>query len=318
MHHNAAIIGLGNMGRRMLLYMTRHDMFTVSAAWDPDAAARDAVRRSHPDLSVVEAAPDAIGADATDVVYIACPPAAHKGHVLAAAAAGKAVFCEKPLGVDVAESRDLVARIEEMGTPNAVNFSFAGRANTRIVEDRIREGALGRVHGVDVRHDLAEWPSGGQKGAQWLAKRAEGGFVRENITHFIYLSERLFGRARLTSAHVRFADDGGAETHVLAELECGGVPISIAGGCRGVGPKRWEFTVWGSRRSYRLQDMFGLVSSDGGAWTDELAHVEDPERDGWDRQLDDLAALVAGEPSPIPGFREALTVQVIVEAILDS
>ena len=40
---------------------------------------------------------DAIEADATDVVYIASPPADHKGHVLAVAEAGKAVFCEKPL-----------------------------------------------------------------------------------------------------------------------------------------------------------------------------------------------------------------------------
>ncbi|MCH8809412.1 MAG: Gfo/Idh/MocA family oxidoreductase, partial [Proteobacteria bacterium] len=59
---------------------------------------------------------------AHEVVYIACPPAAHKEYALAAIEAGKTVFCEKPLGVDVAESRALVARVEESGTPNAVNF----------------------------------------------------------------------------------------------------------------------------------------------------------------------------------------------------
>jgi predicted dehydrogenase len=48
--------------------------------------------------------------DGADVVYLACPPAPRKAYALSAANAGKAVFLEKPPGIDVAGSRDLVAR----------------------------------------------------------------------------------------------------------------------------------------------------------------------------------------------------------------
>jgi len=58
-----------------------------------------------------------------ELVYLACLPVPRKAHALAAAGAGKAVFLEKPLGIDVADSRDLLQRLEAAGVPTAVNFT---------------------------------------------------------------------------------------------------------------------------------------------------------------------------------------------------
>jgi predicted dehydrogenase len=97
-----AVIGLGVMGRRMLANMAAHPCFAFSGVWDPDEAASRQVAHDFPDIPIAPG-PDAIvGSPDTDHVYVACPPAWHKGHVLAAAAAGKPAFCEKPLGIDVA------------------------------------------------------------------------------------------------------------------------------------------------------------------------------------------------------------------------
>ena len=62
---------------------------------------------------------------ASDCTYIASPPASHLEHARAALAAGKSVFSEKPLAVDVADAAAFVA---EAGNRGAVPAAEAGRA----------------------------------------------------------------------------------------------------------------------------------------------------------------------------------------------
>lgn len=50
-----------------------------------------------------------------DAVYVATPAYLHAEHVRAAARAGKHVLCEKPLGMTVAEAKEMIALCKEMG-----------------------------------------------------------------------------------------------------------------------------------------------------------------------------------------------------------
>jgi predicted dehydrogenase len=317
MQHRIAIIGLGVMGQRMLSNMTAHDRFDVVGAWDlnPDSCAE--ARTAHPDLHIAEMPDEIIGDAETDVVYIACPPAAHRDYVLSAVAAGKAVFCEKPLGVDLAESRDLVAQVEQSGLANAVNFVYASATGVRAIEKELADGTLGDLAGVDLRLHFSKWPRAWQESATWLGLREQGGFIREVLSHFVYLSERLFGPAQLRNASLRFPPGGErAETHALVDFACGGLPVSVAASVGGAGPDRVEYTIWGSARSYRLYDWYWLSSSDGDTWTDELAKLEDPRQDAYMCQLDNTAALFDGGPHDMPDFRAALSVQEFIEKVL--
>ena len=319
---NIAFIGLGIMGHRMLTNMTAHGGFALVAGWDPSPAARDKTKAAFPALPLVETAAAAIADPRTQVVYIACPPGAHAEHALAAVAAGKTVFCEKPLGVDLATSRALVQAVEDAGAPNAINFPFADGEAANTIDAALKDASLGAIAGADIRLHFSRWPRDWQENAAWLAERAEGGYVREVFSHFVYLSQRLFGPAKLIDASARYpADPKLCETHFLARLDCnhqngGGVPISAAGSAGGTGPDQVEFTVWGAQRSYRLWDWNRLQSSDGGPWRDELTGLENPRQDGYRRMLDNLRAFLAGEPHNMPSFRDALAVQEIVEAIL--
>ena len=312
-----AFIGLGIMGHRMLTNMTAHGGFTLVGGWDPSAEAGARTRAAFPGLDIAETPQAIIENLATQVVYIACPPGAHKEHALAAVAAGKAVFCEKPLGVDLAESRALVARVEEAGAKNAVNFPFADAQAANTIGAALKAGELGAIAGADVRLHFARWPRDWQADALWLAERAEGGYVREVFSHFAFLIQRLFGPATLMRAALRYPEDRSlCETHVLAQFDCAGVPVSLAGGTGGTGPDQVEFTVWGEKRSYRLWDWNRLKSSTGEAWRDELTHIADPRQDGYRRMLDNSLAFLEGRPNTMPSFREALAVQELVEAIL--
>ncbi len=67
-----AIIGLGIMGRRMLVHMQLHDHFSPLSLWDPDPAACDAARALAPEAEIMTSADAAIRN--SDLVYLACPP----------------------------------------------------------------------------------------------------------------------------------------------------------------------------------------------------------------------------------------------------
>ena len=317
MLHTVSVIGLGVMGQRMLGSMAVNPQFSAVSAWDPDADARAHTRALYPEIRIADSPEDAISAQDTGVVYIACPPVWHKEYALTAMQAGKAVYCEKPLGIDVAQSRDLVEQARAAGIVNIVNFSLASAAAVTEVEARLQAGALGDLAGIDVRVHFSQWPREWQMDASaWLSYREQGGFTREVLSHWVYLSERLFGRAELRSAAARYPGDELSETHVIAELQAGGLPVTIAGSVGGAGPDRVEYTIWGSRQSCRIVDWNRLFSSDGGEWQPQLTHIDDPRKLGYQLQLDNAAAAIAGASHSMPDFADALSVQVLIEAIL--
>ena len=212
------------MGQRMLDSMARYPGFEPVCAWDPDEGARQRTAALYPDLRIASSAAAAVEQDGVEVVYIACPPRWHRQHALAALEAGHAVYCEKPLGVDVDESRSLAQRAKASGRVNIVNFSLASALATADIESWLAGGDAGEILGIDVVLHFSQWPRAWQMdAARWLGYRAEGGFAREVLSHWIYLSERLFGRARLDGARVRYPAgvEGVAETHLQAALTIG-------------------------------------------------------------------------------------------------
>jgi predicted dehydrogenase len=318
MPHTVAFIGLGVMGQRMLGSMALSPHFSARTAWDPDAGACARTRELYPDIRIADSAVDAIEAPDVDVVYVACPPIWHKEYAAAAMASGKAVYCEKPLGVDVAESRALVEGVQAAGVVNIVNFSLASAAAVREVETRLAAGDVGEIQGVDVRVHFSQWPREWQvDAADWLSFRQQGGFTREVLSHWVYLSQRLFGALELRRAAARYPGGDGAETHIIAELAAGGLPITIAGSVGGAGPDLVEYTIWGNRQSCRIFDWNRLFVSDGGDWEPQLTHIEDPRQLGYQLQLDNAAAAIAGEEHSMPDFGAALAVQVLIEEMLE-
>lgn len=316
--HRVGIVGLGTVGQRTMANMVAHDRFTVTRGWDPEPSACKSAVAGFGELAIAEGPDGVIGADDVDLVYIACPPLNHCEYVLAALERETAIFCEKPLGIDVAESRDLVDKVEASGPPAAVNFVYGAAPGGTELQARVREGRLGEVVGAELRLHFATWPRDWQAAASWLEKREQGGFVREVISHFVFLAHRLFGRVAVVDAHVLYPpeDDEGAETHVLARLDCDGVPLSIVAMSGGAGPDVVEFTVWGAKSSCRLIDWYHLAVSDGEDWSELRTQVQNPRQDAYMCQLDNLAAMLEGQPHTLPGFREALAVQETIEELL--
>jgi len=317
---SVAIIGLGVMGQRMLTNMDTYGGFHLRAGWDPSDAACQQACAIVPEFLIAADPHEIINAAETDLVYIACPPAHHKEYALAAINAGKAIFCEKPLGIDIEESRKLVDAVETAGVKHTVNFSLASAAAVEFIEHGLAEGKIGEVRGVDIHLHFSTWPRDWQVPAAWLSERAEGGFVRETFSHYAYLTQRLFGPMTLRNTHTRYPDDRiSAEIQSMAALDCDGIPVSFSGGIGGIdssGADRVEFTIWGSNSVYRLYDWNRICTSSGDGWTDQLTEFEDLRQEGYRRALSNIGKLMRGDPHSLPTFRDALGVQEIVEAIL--
>ena len=309
------IVGLGIMGRRLLGAIRRHPGFEPGPLWDPSEAARERAGGIAPDATIAESAA-AVIAEA-EVVYLACPPVPRKEYALQAAAAGKPVFLEKPLGVDMAASRDLVERLSDAGVPSAVNFTQAASPALAEIRRALQAGEMGELIGVDILVNYAAWPRAWQAEADWLRFRAEGGFTREVLSHFLFLSARLAGPLRPVWARPSFPEQELAETHLLARLESGnGAVVSILGTVGGALPDRQEVTVKGSRRSYRIADFYQLEVSDGGPFAVARVPDGDAREEALHAQLSELAICVAGQPHGLASVEEALAVQQWIEALL--
>ncbi|WP_146347948.1 Gfo/Idh/MocA family protein [Phaeobacter marinintestinus] len=313
---SVAVIGLGIMGRRLLEHMVLHPGYTPVALWDPDAEACRAAAGVAPDARVTASPQAAIAA--ADLVYLACPPVPRKAYALEAAAAGKAVFLEKPLGVDISQSEELVAGLAAHGVPAAVNFTQAAGSALTGVADAAQSGGLGNLVGADIVVTYAAWPRAWQKTADWLRFRDEGGLTREVISHFLFFSERILGPLSVVWARPSYPTDPAlCETQMLARLEnADGLPVTVMASVGGAQPDRQELTIKGEAASRRISEFYIDAVSHGGPFDELAARPTDPRANSLKAQLDDLLLCIAGQPNRLATPHEALRVQKLVETML--
>jgi len=86
-----------------------------------------------------------IARDDVDVVDICTPPGTHAQMAQQAAAAGKAVLCEKPLALNYPEAAAALAAVTAAGVPNAVGFNYRRLPAVALMRRMITEGAIGKV-----------------------------------------------------------------------------------------------------------------------------------------------------------------------------
>jgi predicted dehydrogenase len=317
MAHGIGIIGLGIMGERMLRTMKEHPGFAVVAAWDPNADAAGRLAAIDGSVRFASDAADLAGDPKVDCVYIASPPSTHLAYADLAFDHGKTVFAEKPLAVDLASGRAAATRVERERRVAAVNFPFASAPAVRAVAAALKAGELGAIERIDIAVAFARWPRPWQERARWLALRRDGGFAREVLSHFLFLTQRLFGPLAIRECRVTYPGDGSAaETAIAARLTAGAVPVTLAGSVGGAVADDNRWRLLGKQGAFELYDWYSLKRRINGGWLD-VDFGEGEVRDlSYRAQLDALDAMLAGRPHGLPSFREALAVQECVEAML--
>ena len=252
---NVAIIGLGIMGTRMLKYMRIHKEFNPDYLWDPNQSACENSIKQDSESQIMNSAEEAI--EKADLVYLACPPTVREPYAMKVVEMGKALFLEKPFGINIQDSQSFIKKLKNYDVPIAVNFTQAAGIALRDLLDSKNKGEMGDMVGVDIIVTYSTWPRDWQKEADWLRFKKEGGMTREVISHFIFFAERVLGPLEVKWAHTSYPTDPLlCETDVLARLETEtGLPVNILASVGGTQPDRQEFTVKGSKQSRKVSEF---------------------------------------------------------------
>jgi predicted dehydrogenase len=86
-----------------------------------------------------------VARDDVDVVDICTPPGTHAEVAAAAAAAGKAVLCEKPLATSYPLAKAAAQAVREAGVHNAIGFNYRKLPAVALMRRMIADGAVGEV-----------------------------------------------------------------------------------------------------------------------------------------------------------------------------
>ena len=313
---NVAIIGLGIMGTRMLQHMRKHQEFNPNYLWDPNPIACEKAIKQDSETKIMKNADEAI--EKADLVYLACPPTVRETYALKTVEMGKALFIEKPFGINIQDSKNFIEKLKNYDVPIAVNFTQAAGIALKDLLDSKNNGEMGEMLGVDIIVTYPSWPRKWQKEADWLRFKKEGGMTREVISHFLFFTERVVGPLRVKWAHTSYpADPLLCETAVLAKLENkDGLLVNIFASIGGVQPDRQEFTIKGSKKSRKVAEFYKDSVSVGENFIPLREEPKDPRAVSLKSQLDHLELKINNKPNSLATIDEAFRVQKLVEEIL--
>jgi predicted dehydrogenase len=125
-----------------------------------------------------------------DAIDIASPNDTHAEIAVAAAQAGKMVFCEKPLGRTIEEAREMVEAVETHRTPNMVWYNYRRVPAVALAKNLTSGGKLGRIFHYRAKF-LQDWtisekvPVGGQGLWRLDAGVAGSGVTGDLLAHCI-------------------------------------------------------------------------------------------------------------------------------------
>jgi predicted dehydrogenase len=274
-----------------------------------------------------------------DAVVIAAPPVLHAPMALDAIAAGKHVFCEKPLAASMAEAQAMLAAAEAAGIVHMVNYQMRFSAPYEHAAELAGEGYIGNLAVADMRVamnpiDYLRSPFWSTSKAGWFSDAAQAGGLLASSAgpHIVDLMLWLGGPVRQVAARTIIAHssvplpDGtlveiNAEDGfvVLLEFASGaigtirGVPVTHHGA--GVG---WSLELHGSHGSLEIDGdlLRGARSGDDAPLPIALEFGEPDNRIQIATRF--IEAVRAGGPSPAPNFDDGVAAQALLDACLQA
>ena len=168
-----------------------------------------------------------------DAVYISLPNSLHAEWTLAAARAGKHVFCEKPLAVTAAEGRRMVAACREAGVLLFEAFVFMHHPQGRRLLQIIGSGEIGALRHIDAGMTFVVDDPANIRMIEALG----GGSIYDGGVYPITFSRFIAGADPVSVlAHMRFDERAGVDVAVSLILEFpGGLTATLYCGFQGRG-----------------------------------------------------------------------------------
>ncbi|WP_423798704.1 Gfo/Idh/MocA family protein [Neobacillus sp. SAB-20_R2A] len=340
----AGIIGTGFGAKVHAPMMNFHDGFEVTAIASVSRGNVENVRNTSGIDHVYTDWRLMLEKEELDLVVVASAVHLHKEMVLAAYEKGLHVVCEKPMGLDVSETEEMISAKNQANKLGIINHEFRFLPARTKVKEILDSGSLGKV--LHVRY-LAAFPnyaylSSNPRG--WLAKAETGGgmlgAIGSHMTDSLqwWLDSRFHEVFANLPIHVPTytAEDGKVEIRtaddafqVIGKLDSGGtVTLEFVSGVRQTA-NSWRLEVFGTEGTMVMLDDSQVLLSSGDAPLEAVELVPDitaPAEmpavaaryyNGFNRALDALyETLVTGVKHPyLANFENGHETQRVLDAI---
>ncbi len=212
-----------------------------------------------------------------DVVHVLTPNHLHAEPSIAAAEAGKHVVCEKPLGLDVEDSRRMLDAARDTGIVHCCAFNYRFVPAVRRARDLIASGALG-----EIRHFRGTYRQswGATDDALWRfdAGAAGGGALGDLASHTLDLARYLVGDLASIAGEVTTFVPGRTVDDAVAAA------VRFRNGAIGTVEATRFATGEQNRHTFEVNGSEGWVTFDmerpGELWVNGRRELTDPE-DWW-------------------------------------
>lgn len=260
---NAAIIGLGWWGKILTQTLAASDKITVVKLADVDADGGAAFAAEH-GIDFTSDFAAVLADDNVDAVILATPHSLHEEQIIAAAGAGKHIFCEKPFCLNRASALRAMDAIEKAGVQIAIGHERRFEPPIMDAMALARDGKLGPLMHIEANfsHDIFAVLDD----TNWRLKTEESpaGGLTATLIHLMDLSISLFGQP----------------DRVLASVECHGDVVK--NGDTLTAQVKFENGRTASLNAFTHTPFFSRLAIFGAnGWVEvrDKAHVQAPE--GW-------------------------------------
>ena len=197
----------------------------------------------------LESAEEIIADPSIDAVWICTPTAMHRQVCIAAARAGKHIFCEKPLAMTAVEAAEMAAAIKASGVVSQVGLVLRFSPVYNVIKAMFEEQDVGQLLSVTMRDDQ-DFPTRGSHASAWRndPSLTAGGTLIEHSVHDFDLLRWMFGP--VTSLYCRTRVVNGA----AGVEDFGATSMDFAGGFHGQLTSIWHKLI--ARASNRRLEVF--------------------------------------------------------------
>lgn len=221
-------LGVGWIGKNRLDALVKHGIARPAAISDVNI--ENAMAAAMDDTIVCSSLDKLLECPSIDGVVIATPSALHAEQTIAALEAGLAVFCQKPLGRNLEEVKEVIDTARRKNRLLGIDFSYRFLRTVSIVEKLIRGGDIGSIFAVDAVFHNAYGPD-----KPWFydPELSGGGCVIDLGIHLVDLVLLIFDFPSVSNVHSRLYANGkrirgrneGVEDYAVATLELENGPL---------------------------------------------------------------------------------------------
>jgi myo-inositol 2-dehydrogenase/D-chiro-inositol 1-dehydrogenase len=317
---DVAVIGAGRIGRIHAHNAWAEPRLNLRYVVDPVAAAAEALAA---ETGAATATLDAVLADpAVAGIVVASSTDTHLEFSRRALAAGKAVFCEKPIDLDLARARAAADALDGPGAKLFMGFNRRFDPNFADLQARIAGGELGNLETLHiVSHDPSPPP------LDYV--RVSGGLFRDMTIHDFDMARWLLGEEPVqvyaTGAALidpKVAEAGDIDTAKVLLRTASGRICMISNSRRSGSGYDQRIEAFCARGLLRANNVSANTveswSETGPAGAPLQNFFLDRYAAAYRVEMSHFADLIAGTASPLVGYRDAIAALALAEGALAS